>query len=120
MRKLVLITGGLALVLVAGFLVAKRPSRAQSSQAQVPDQVVYRHLFHHVAALKKKTEEVEKDGKDATQFRTHFQRKASLTDDEARALDEVAAGYAQQEALLIARAKPFVEGKAQHHHAVRQ
>jgi hypothetical protein len=42
---------------------------AQTSQQQaadVPNHVMYKHLFHHVMALKRKAEDVEKEGKDAT------------------------------------------------------
>jgi len=76
---------------------------------------MYKHLFHHVIALKKKTEEVEKEGKDATQFRTHFIRKANLTPEQARVLEEVASELEQDEQVIAARAKPLVEAyKAQY------
>src|SRR5205085_2255912 len=80
-----------------------------------PDNISYRHLFHHLVALKKKAEEVEKDGKDATQYRTHFQRKAQLSDNQARILDETAAEFDQQEKLLAAQAQPLIDAyKAQY------
>jgi len=87
-----------------------RPA-AQMSQpqaAEVPVQVMYKHLFHHVIALKKKAAEVEKEGKNATQFRTHFIRKANLTPEQAGVLEEVASQLEQDELLLAARAKPLI------------
>ena len=66
-------------------------------------------------ALKRKADEVEKKGNDAMQFRAHFKRKAELSDEEARVLDEVASQYDEQEKLLDARAKPIIDAyKAQY------
>src|SRR6266446_5995181 len=93
------------------------PVAQTSSQqaAEVPVQVMYKHLFHHVSALKKKAEEVEKESKDATQFRTHFIRKANLTPEQSRVLEEVASELEQDEQLIAARAKPLIEAyKAQY------
>jgi hypothetical protein len=108
----------LALLILMGAVLASSRSRVQSAQqktAVVPDHIVYRHLFHHVVALRKKAEEVEKNGGDATQYRTHFKRKAQLSDDQVRILDETAAEYDQQEKLIEAKAKPLVDAyKAQY------
>jgi predicted negative regulator of RcsB-dependent stress response len=85
-----------------------RPAAQTSPQqqaAEVPIQVMYKHLFHHVSALKKKAEEVEKESKDATQFRTHFIRKANLTPEQSRVLEEVASELEQDEQLIAARGK---------------
>ena len=88
---------------------------APHKSAEIPDYVVYRHLFHHAVALKKKAEEAEKKGEDATQYRTHFQRNAELNDYQASILTETAAEYDQQEKLLEARAKPLIDAyKAQY------
>ena len=117
MRTKYIVTAACLLGLVVGTtIVMKRQSQAQSrAQAQIPEHVMYRHLFHHVLALKKKAEDLEKDQKDATQFRTHFKRQAQLNDDEARVLDLVAAQYDEQEKVLDARAKPIIDGyKAQY------
>jgi hypothetical protein len=60
-------------------LLVKARSRAQSKRpVQITDQLLYRAVFHHVLALKKKVSEAEKKGEDATQFRAHFQRTANL------------------------------------------
>lgn len=117
MRKKYIVTGACLLALVVGVpIVMKRQSRAESrSPAQIPEHVLYRHLFHHVLALKKKADELEKDQKDATQFRTHFKRQAQLNDDQARVLDLVSAQYDEQEKVLDASAKPIIDAyKAQY------
>ncbi len=95
----------------------QHPSAQTAPQpaAVVPEYVMYKHLFHHVIALKKKAEEVEKEGKDATQFRTHFIRRANLTPGQARILEEVASELEQDEQLIAARAKPLIDAyKAQY------
>lgn len=117
MRKKYIVTGSCLLGLLAGvLLVTKSHSRAQSQQRQqVPEYVMYRHLFHHVVALRKKAEELEKNGKDAAQFRTHFNRQAQLNDEQVRVLDLVAVQYDEQEKVLDARAKPIIDAyKAQY------
>jgi|SRR5882724_905491 len=116
MRNKYMVTGLCSLAFLAGVLIiTKRPSRAQSPQAQVPEHVIYRHLFHHVVALKKKAEELENDGKDTAQIRTHFKRQAQLNDQQVQALDLVAAQYDEQEKVLDARAKPIIDAyKAQY------
>ena len=117
MRKKYIVTGACLLGLLVGItIVMKRQSLAQSRPpAQIPEHVLYRHLFHHVVALKKKAEDLEKDRKDATQFRTHFKRQAQLSDEQVRVLDLVAAQYDEQEKVLDARAKPIIDAyKAQY------
>lgn len=111
-KKQVTALAFLVLIVLLGAVLASSRSRVQSAQqktAVVPDHIVYRHLFHHLVALGKKAEEVERNGEDATQYRTHFKRKAQLSDDQARILDETAAEYDRQEKLIEARAKPLVD-----------
>jgi hypothetical protein len=123
MRKKYMVTGACLLGLLGVAILLKPQSRAQSrsparipvSQAQIPEHVLYRHLFHHVLALKKKAEEFEKNGKDATQVRTHFKRQAELSDGQVRLLDEAAAQYDEREKVLDARAKVIIDAyKAQY------
>lgn len=111
MRKKHIVTGACLLGLLVGTtIVMKRQSQAKSRpQAEIPEHVLYRHLFQHVAALKKKAEDLEKDSKDATQFRTHFKRQAQLSDQQVSVLNEVAAQYDEQEKILNARAKPIID-----------
>jgi len=117
-KRVLTILSVLALTVCALAFGWRQHLAAQTSQqqaAEVPVHVVYKHLFHHVIALKKKAAEVEKEGKDATQFRTHFQRKANLTPEEAGVLEEVASQLEQDELLLAARARPLVAAyKAQY------
>jgi hypothetical protein len=90
-------------------VLVKSHSRAQSKRsAHMADHLLYRQLFHHVLALKKKVNEAEKKGDDATQFRTHFQRHAKLTDSETAVLEQTALEYEQTERSLDAQAKPII------------
>lgn len=121
MRRQYILTATCLLGLLAGAMIlVRQQSRAQAPapprpRAQIQDHVLYRHLFHHVSALKKKADDAEKDNKDATQFRTHFKRLADLDDVQVRLLDLVAAQYDQQEKVLDARAKPIIDAyKAQY------
>lgn len=116
MRKKYIVTGACLLGLLSVAILIRPQSRAQSrSPAQIPEHVIYRHLFHHVLALQKKAAELEKDGKDAAQLRTHFKRQAELNDEQARVLDQVAAQYDEQEKVLDARARPIIDAyKAQY------
>lgn len=120
MRKKPALTLLCVLALAVGALAFIRrplPSRPawQRQTLEIDAHVVYKHLFHHVVALRRKADELEKDGKDAAQFRTHFKRQAQLNDEQARILDEVAAQYDEQEKILDARAKPIIDAyKAQY------
>jgi hypothetical protein len=110
MRKKYIVTAACLLALLMAVLfVAKRQSRAQSSHVQIPEHAMYRHLFHHVLALKKKSEELEKNGKNAAPFRTHFKRQGALSDEQVRVLDLIATQYDAQEKVLDAKAKPIIE-----------
>lgn len=118
MSKKYLVTVTCLLGLLVGIsIVLNRQSTAQSRrssppsevQAEVPEHVLYRHLFHHVIALKKKSEDAERDGKDASQFRTHFKRQAGLNDSEVTLLNDIARQYDEQEKALDARARPIID-----------
>lgn len=89
--------------------LVKLRSRAQSkTSAQIADPLLYRQLFHHVLALKKKASEAEQKGEDATQFRTHFQRQAKLSDAESVILEQTALEYEETEKTLDAQAKTII------------
>jgi|ERR1700686_2674679 len=99
-------------VAIGGLSLSRQYRSSASSQkklVQVPEHVMFKHLFHHVITLKKKAEDTEKEGKDATQFKTHFIRKAQLSSEQSHVLEEVAAEFDQEEQLIAARAKPLVE-----------
>jgi hypothetical protein len=92
MKRIIVIACFLTLAL--GALVAGRDGQSRKAPklepVDIPDHVVYKHLFHHVAALQRKAEEAESEGKDSTQFRTHFKRQAQLSSKQADTLDQIA------------------------------
>jgi hypothetical protein len=75
----------------------------------VPDEVIYRHLFHHVVAFKKKAGEFRRAGKDGRSFETYFMRKAGLDERENESLAEIASEYDVEAGLLEARAKVLID-----------
>jgi hypothetical protein len=84
--------------------------RQTPSQAQaIPDYEVYRQLFHHHVTMKRKADELEKQGKDGTFFREFYRRQAQLSDDQARVFDEVASRCEEQVAEQDAKAKAIVD-----------
>ena len=88
---------------------------AQNNPPEVPDEIVYRHLFRHAAALKAKADEAEREGREAGHFRRFFKHKANLSDDEAQALDRIASECAAEIKAIDERAKPIIEAyKAQY------
>jgi hypothetical protein len=111
MTKISALALGAALLILAAFGISARNHAvsAQAPQAKpakdIPDAVVYRHLFRLANDLKKKGDDLEKEGKDATSIRTHFKRKANLTDVESDALNEVAAQCVAEMQVVDAQAK---------------
>ncbi len=81
----------------------------QPQAPELPDEIAYRHLFRYVTAIRKKADEAEGHGKDATSYRTHFKRRANLGDYHARVLDEVAVQYVGEVQAVDARARALVE-----------
>jgi hypothetical protein len=98
------------MILGSGTLMIVRQgmSKRALKRPDIPDQVVYKHLFHHALVLKKKAEQAEKEGKDGSNFRTHFKRQASLSDEEAQTLDRIAAQWDQEMAPIEARAQALI------------
>lgn len=87
---------------------------SQQSQG-IPDHVVYKYLFHHLAALKRHADEVEQQGEDGSPFRSLYKRKANLSEDQARMLDEIATDCNREVAQQDARAKVLIDAyKAQY------
>ncbi len=90
-------------------------SSAQTNSPEIPDSVVYRHLFRHVAAFKAKADELERQGKEAKNFRGFFKHKADLSDYQAQMLEQIAVQCALEIKLIDERAKPIIEAyKAQY------
>lgn len=56
----------------------------------IPDQAIYRQLFHHHNALKKKADELQQQGKNGLELRSFYKQSAKLTDDQDRAFDQIA------------------------------
>jgi hypothetical protein len=103
-------------ITVFSFTMGTRPVVKSTAQAagepqapDIPDHVSYRHLFRYVAAIKKKAEEAESQGKDATSYRSHFRRLANLSDYHARVLDDVATQYLSEALPVDARARLLIE-----------
>jgi hypothetical protein len=91
-----------------GFKFRQSQAQLQPGQQQsqaIPEFEIYRQLFHHHVTMKKKAEELEKQGKDARFFREFYQREAKLSDDQASAFDAVASDCEQQVARQDAKAK---------------
>ena len=119
-KKLTILAIGVILFGIAAFAFSGQmnfpvTSSAQNKAPEAPDNVVYRHLFRHVAALKAKADELERQGKDAGNLRRFFKHKASLSDDEAQVLDQIAAQCAAEIKGIDERARPIIEAyKAQY------
>ena len=95
-----------------GFTFRQSQGQGQPGQQQsqaIPEFEIYRQLFHHHVTMKKKAEELEKQGKDARFLREFYRRQASLSDDQARAFDEIASDCEQQVARQDAKAKAIID-----------
>lgn len=94
---------------------ADADAKGQPQGGQVPQYIVYRHLFRHVVTLKNKADEEERHGRDGAALRTLYKRNAELNDAEAAALAQIAEDADRQVAELDARAKQIIaEARAQH------
>jgi hypothetical protein len=70
--------------------------RGPQEESTVEDSVVYGFLFHRVARLKQKTEELRMQRRISQKPYFAVQKEASLTDDQALALDAIAESCRQQ------------------------
>jgi hypothetical protein len=119
-RKLAILVVGIVLLGITAFAFRGQInptvlSSGQNKSPEVPDQIVYRHLFRHVAAFKAKADELEQQGKDATHLRNFFKHKANLSDEQADILDRIATQCARDIKALDEKAKPVIEAyKAQY------
>jgi hypothetical protein len=119
-KRMPLLFGGLALA-VCTLLLARQPVATprppQPAQGQaavqqvpdVPDEVAYRHLFHHVVSFKKKAAEFRRAGKDGRSLETYFMRKAGLDERQNESLAEIASEYEVEVSFLDARAKVIID-----------
>ena len=95
-----------------GFKFRQSQGQGQTGQQQsqaIPEYEIYRQLFHHHVTMKRKAEELEKQGKDARFLREFYKREAKLNDDQARAFDAVASDCEQQVARQDAKAKAIID-----------
>lgn len=88
---------------VGAFALSGSPQAAQSegakpdgmtpanADAAVPSHVVYRQLFHQVAALKEYADQLEREGKTHSPARGVFKRQAALNDEQVSILNQIAA-----------------------------
>jgi hypothetical protein len=81
----------------------------QKGTPEVPDHIVYLHLFRHIAAFKKKAVEMARAGKDGSSFGRYFKRKLELSDTQAQTLDDIASDCDQELNQLDARAKTLID-----------
>jgi len=75
----------------------------------VPEYVVYGHLFRYHNFLMQKAEEAERRGEDASFFRNFYQREASLDDRQATMLSEIAAQCELDLKAVDAEAKVIID-----------
>jgi len=86
-----------------------RAKETPQQQQAIPEFEVYRQLFHHHVSMKKKADELEKQGKDARFLREFYKRQANLNDDEARAFDEIASKCEEEIAKQDAKAQAIID-----------
>src|SRR5205807_6133751 len=86
-----------------------RAKEAPQQQQAIPEFEVYRQLFHHHVSMKKKAEELEKQGKDGKSLREFYKREAKFSDDQARAFDEIASSCEEEIAKQDAKAKAIID-----------
>lgn len=82
---------------------------------EVPDYVVYWHLFHHNNFLIQKAQETEALGQDGTAMRNFYRNGASLDDAQTLTFNEIAASCEQDVKAIDDQAKVIIANfRAQH------
>jgi hypothetical protein len=105
----------LAAIVGGAILFAKRaPSQSNSSSAAIPfsqqttalpEHVPYMFLFSHHYSNLQKADELAQQGKDDSQYRLMFKRRAGLSDYQAQALDQVTRDCQQEVVQQDAKAQ---------------
>ena len=113
-RKLAVFAVGIVFVGITVFVFSGQmnfpaKSSAQTNVPEVPDYVLYTHLFRHVAALKDKADELERQGGDARKFHNLFKNKADLSDEQAQVLELIASQCALKIKAIDERTKPIIQ-----------
>jgi hypothetical protein len=81
----------------------------------IPQQVLYRHVFHHVSLLKKKADDADAKGEDGNKYRGFYKHQAHLSDDQAKSLETIALDCDTQVTDQDNRAKTVIDSfRAQH------
>lgn len=84
-------------------------TRESPNPASAPEHVIYRQFFRHIAALKSRAKEVEREGRSGKKLRAHYKDKMGLSDQHARLLDQIAADTEREVAVLDAKAKKIID-----------
>jgi hypothetical protein len=85
------------------------PSPIATPENNVPEYVVYWHLFHHNNFLRQKATEMEAQGQDGSSLRDFYKREAGLDDAQASAFDQIAAACDANVAAVDAQAKHVID-----------
>jgi len=89
--------------------IARRLIGLEPSESfQVPDHVVYDHLFRLVVSFKKQSESSNKSPEKAAFFKNYFETFAKLTDAEDQTLYSIAKEYLQETVWMDAQAKQII------------
>lgn len=83
--------------------------RRQPPSHDIPEHVVYWHLFHHHNFLNKKADEAERNGQDGSHLRDFYKREAKLDEAHAAAFRQVAAECEIEVMALDAEARAIIE-----------
>lgn len=108
----------LSAIVLGTILFAKRaPSQSNSSSAAMPvsqqttalpEHVPYMVLFNHHHFNLQKADELARQGKDNSQYRLMFKRRAGLSDYQAQVLDQVTLDCQQEVAQQDAKAQAVI------------
>jgi hypothetical protein len=93
---------------------AEKEPKGEMAQ-NVPDHVLYEHLFYSLILLKAKADEKEKMGQNAEALKTYYKRLASLSDQQEQDLDLIARECYRDVKAMDSKAKQFIdEARALH------
>lgn len=89
--------------------IVKAQDNSTLQKRTIPDHLLYWHVFDHKMMLDKKAEEVEKQGRSGSAFRTHYKTAANLSDREAQIFDRVAEETYEKVKTQDANAKKLID-----------
>jgi hypothetical protein len=92
----------------AAFLAALVPVASAQNPPQVPEWVVYWHVFHDVAQLNRMADNAAREGNDQPSLRTLVARRARLNDNDAQTLKRIALQCESDVAALDAKAQVII------------